>query len=558
MPSNLHGGRERKRTIPKSPPYSEPGWKRLELEAVPAIPDQKQRDDIASYTASEFEGLKLGAKSGKSDQRPKEDDTSGGWHAEAMTFVQDSLINRLNMLYEKKHSNAIASLWVQAKQQSRKAIAPNGSHAPESSHPGQLRGDAISPEYMTDIECQKFVDVFNRFIMVFMGLRQPKKAVEVWNYMLWKGMAPGQASWHSMLNGCRQARDVEALEQVWQRMYSAGVRPDVGCWTTRISGLIACGKNRIGLLAFQEMVETWSDAAKKAMKKRPIEGNPTSLLQMGDVGDIVKPTIATINATVGALLRYRMGNEASIVMQTARSIGIENDIITYNTMLNFLVREGRLKEFSTLFHRMEASNVQPDITTFTILLDGMFRTSPDGQSSTSGDHLSAVMELLPDMEARGITASAHTYGVLIDRLLKNHSNPSAAMLVLDQMTSKGVIPTPPIFTSLMTYHFERAPPDLAAIEHLWLRIREQKVVVDHIFYDRMVEGYAGVGDTAKMLQFLGRMPREGMRPGPSALSAVVNALVAAGESDKAKEVMESASRQDRVRMGQEVEFRGAA
>jgi pentatricopeptide repeat protein len=61
--------------------------------------------------------------------------------------------------------------------------------------------------------------------------------------------------------------------------------------------------------------------------------------------------------------------------------------------------------------------------------------------------------------------------------------------------------------------------------------------MDHIFWDRIIEGYAKVGDTANALVILGRVDREGSRVGWSALECVVRALIENGEVDVARQVL---------------------
>jgi pentatricopeptide repeat protein len=77
----------------------------------------------------------------------------------------------------------------------------------------------------------------NLFILIYMTLRQPNLAIDVWNHMLKSGLQPSLQTWDAMLSGCKASRDWKTLEVVWKRMLASGAQPDAVCWTTRISGL---------------------------------------------------------------------------------------------------------------------------------------------------------------------------------------------------------------------------------------------------------------------------------------------------------------------------------
>jgi pentatricopeptide repeat protein len=47
----------------------------------------------------------------------------------------------------------------------------------------------------------------NFFIMAYMGLRKPNRAIDVWNHMISNGLSPNVKTWNSMLSGCKVARD---------------------------------------------------------------------------------------------------------------------------------------------------------------------------------------------------------------------------------------------------------------------------------------------------------------------------------------------------------------
>ncbi|KAI9783069.1 MAG: hypothetical protein M1839_004238 [Geoglossum umbratile] len=378
------------------------------------------------------------------------------------------------------------------------------------------------------------VRLYNQSILVFMALRQHNRAVDIWNDMVLAGQQPTTASWHAFIDGCRKARDGQGIENVWGRMLAAGVQPDAWCWTTRIHGLIQCGKWEQGVEALQQMGMIWLEAAKSQKKgegKRGKSFDKADILAMGDAGDVIKPNTATINATISALLRHRNVDAAERVLRWAGSLGIPLDVITFNTLLRPMIRTGNISAALDLFKEMESLGIKPDVATFTIIIDGLFRDPPAATTlpvseSEQNALVAAATDILNDMETVGIPATIRSYSTLIDGLLNTHNNLAATRAVLAHMASRNISPSTHIYTILLIHYFSRTPPDLPAIDSIWRCITGDKSCSpDFVFYERMIEGYAAAGDTNRMLYFLNRLPREGKAPSWFVLVKVVRALV---------------------------------
>ncbi|KAI9721808.1 MAG: hypothetical protein M1812_002143 [Candelaria pacifica] len=384
-------------------------------------------------------------------------------------------------------------------------------------HPGDSASGVLIPEIPARLN--------HRFLMVFMALRRPQRAIDVWNSMISSGQQPTSASWCAMIDGCGTARDTKALESVWQKMCASGVKPDVGCWTSRIHGLIIGGRWEQGILALEDMGSRWKDVVRKMEKnKRARDLNKFDSIT-SDVDGIVRPNTVTVNATISALLRQRKEAATRKVLRWATSFPIKFDIYTFNILLRTAFQEGRTDEAQQLLRKMEAAAIKPDVVTFTMIIDGIFR-NPDPSISTSSatDLPSTINSILNEMEASGIAPNVITYGTIIDGLLKQASNLPAARAIFDHMAACKIKSSPHINTMLLTHHFAQLPPDFPEIEGLWNKIRLDGGFVDFIFYDRMIEGYAKVGETEKMMKFLVKMSREGMTPGWEALCSVLQAL----------------------------------
>lgn len=390
------------------------------------------------------------------------------------------------------------------------------------------------------------IQLYNYFLLTFMSLRRPDIAIDVWNHMISSGRKPEQASWGAMLHGCRRARDLKSMELVWAKMRAAGVKPDVRSWTIRIGGLLHSRKWDLGIRALEEMGDTWKEAVRQGHDMTRLPNTSKDLSAIGDIDGIIKPTTATINTVLAGLIKTGKGELAPEILEWAKSLGILPDIVTFNTMLRPAVRDGKSGEASNLLQQMESLNIKPDVVTFTVILEGLFHANALASSAASPvEQQTAITDVLTQMEESGIQANAWSYGTILDNLLKTSTpNLPAARAVLEHMASRNLKPSPQVYTILVSHYFSQNPPDLAALEALWNRIKFERGVVDLIFYDRMLEGYGRLGDVSTAMMFLRIMAKEGKAPGWWALIVVLRAVAHAEEWDIARDLINDVERTD--------------
>ncbi|MCJ1375084.1 hypothetical protein MMC20_006318 [Loxospora ochrophaea] len=446
--------------------------------------------------------------------------------------------------WENKETN-VTSTEPSSNGKERDSLVSVDTSPSESSHPlqGMLKGDhrpdlnttlklwhGLQPKIArTPGDGDKYGPDFAKLLRTFFALGQPEKAIEVWNSLIKSGCKPAGQHWLAMLVGCKKARDLSSLQNIWQRMKAAGTQPDIQLWTTYISGLLACRQWRSAISALKELGKVWH--------------SPNSNFQ---------PSIVPVNAALSGLVSLNKLSTAQTVFQWAlKNQNLSPNISTFNTLLKPFVRADDSSTVSQILAAMESHSCKPDIITFGILLDGHFRnptrsfqthTSPEAQQA-------AVTSIFDDMQAVGIKANAYTYSTLLDALLgrnkpndsdTNHTslnNLPAARAVLDHMAAHNVKPSPHIYTILITHYFASTPPNLPAIDSLWQRITLSRTPVDHVFYDRMIEGYGRVGAIEKMLFFLKRMPAEGKSPGWLALLGTLKALVLVREWELVRDLV---------------------
>ncbi|KAI1467030.1 uncharacterized protein F4812DRAFT_46209 [Daldinia caldariorum] len=341
-------------------------------------------------------------------------------------------------------------------------------------------------------EMREYPDIFNQFIHARMALDQPDEAVNALNTMREVGLRPTMKTWNSMLTGCRKARNAVALNAVWAKLVSSGVKLDTKIWTTRISGLIECGDAEAGIRALQEMSRLWDESSKD------------------EHSTAVEPTIEPVNAALLGLVRTDQVSAAESLLQWADRQGIKPDVFTYNTLLRRSVRDGRDEDVQRLFAAMQEANVAADEATFTIILDGAFtRIDPDAVE----EQARVVSDMLDHMHEIGLEPNLQTYAKIIYNLLQGGDRATKPIKsVLAHLWSHGLELSPHIYTMLVEHYFSCGPPDVESVDALLQRrtALNYDSVEDNILYDRIIKGYALAGQPLKALDYYYKLSQIGV------------------------------------------------
>jgi pentatricopeptide repeat protein len=385
--------------------------------------------------------------------------------------------------------------------------------------------------------------LYANFIYAFGRLNRSDMADEVWNHMVANKIPPSVEHWSALMNG--RGRRYQAVEEIWAKMINSGVEPDARIWTTRIHVLLTAAPTpHKGLFALENMGNAWL----REVKNRYGKTNGLDLSTIGDLPGAPKPNVVTLNAAVSALANRRKEDRNFFprVFAWATQFRIKPDVRTYNALVQECLAESNMQEARKILARMEQQKVQPDGATFGMFINYIFRQQQKvGDQMNTEQQEEMLASILVALEERGMESDEYTMGLLFDILVKQYNNLSAAQKVLEYMAEKGMKPSPHIYTILITHHFQQADnpdgtgvPDFSAIEALWSHIQISGGVVDNIFYDRMIEGYARAGEPVEAMSFLSRMGREAKRPGWQALYMIVRSLAENGMMDRVREIVD--------------------
>ncbi|ORY59144.1 uncharacterized protein BCR38DRAFT_445713 [Pseudomassariella vexata] len=382
-------------------------------------------------------------------------------------------------------------------------------------------------------------DLFNSFINIYMAMNQPDKAIMVWNSLPKVGLKPTLKTWNVMLDGCKRARNASGLKNVWAKLVSSGITLDESIWTTRISGLMESGEPEAAIKALEEMVHLWND------------GNP----QETKVAIAVRPGISPVNAALAGLIRLERLDKAQKLLAWAGRQNILPDILTFNTLLRPLIRDNRDEEVKSLFSTMQDLGIHADEATFTIVLDGALARIDPNQPEQQVKVVSAVFE---EMHAAGLEANLQTYGKMIYLLLRSGDRATESVkTVLEHLWAHGHELSPHIYTMLVEHYFSRHPPDLHAVDSLLQRRRLLDYDdMDRVFYDRIIKGYALVGDMDTSLDIYRKLTAAGFLVDVATQFELLKVLLRAQRAQDARELVECTVRKYREQHG--AGFRGSS
>ncbi|KAF2028931.1 hypothetical protein EK21DRAFT_68821 [Setomelanomma holmii] len=386
--------------------------------------------------------------------------------------------------------------------------------------------------------------IYNAFLSGYIMLLHAPRSVEIWNHMIANGVQPDVQSWVALLEGCEKAKDFNGFNAMWTRMLNSGIEPDNHAWTTRVHGLFSLRKIDLGLAALDDMAKRWSAGEATladTRQSRPHKGVKSAAPK---VNKCVKPSIEVINGAVTALVQLparAMYHEKRIqfvqkILAWAGNFQIKPDAITYNSLIQLYLRAGDSGTAFRILRQMEHGSISADAATHTMLITFSFENK-SFDNITEAQQTEKIISLIDSIEASGLKLNAYIYGAAIDRLLKQYSNYNAVRTIIQHMHDRNMVPSAHVYTSLVTYYFQQDPPAIAAVDSLVDQFfTSHRIVTDRILFDRIIEGYAAHGEVGKMMSVLTRMSKQGVLPGWSALTAVIEALVRDGDFDRARDV----------------------
>lgn len=368
----------------------------------------------------------------------------------------------------------------------------------------------------SDFQNNMPLKLYRLFLVEFLAKRNKLMAQTVWEAMLHCRHQPTIKEYTALLQGYRRGKDLDGAERAWHMLITSGVEPDAWAWTERIALLMEAGKHRSGVAALESLFTRWREAVKA---HAPPDAN---LADVGDLPGAVKPPISAVNAVLTAFMKSRTSDMHEKILKSTIEHGVKPDSVTFTILIQMSLRKDNRRKALDYLRDMSASNIEAEPELFAVILN---KTLRDMSNSTLAQEQTeqSTAAVLETMEQLGWSDNRFLLSILVDSLLKQHSNHDAAMVVMRYMSQKGIEPTEHVYTSLITYYFSLSPPNIDYVKMILARMNHG-FLVNNVLYDRVIEGFANCGEISEMMTILRRMSHHGRRNSWDALNAALCAL----------------------------------
>ncbi|OLN83098.1 Glutathione S-transferase 1-like protein 4 [Colletotrichum chlorophyti] len=388
----------------------------------------------------------------------------------------------------------------------------------DSNRAQRLRDSPELLDYFLFLSCGKYGSDATSF---------SKLTAEVLAYMKSIGMEPTLRTYTSMMNGWKQARRLDLIENLWASINRAGLKLDQQVWSSRIDALGHMGHEDAGLAALKEMEKTWDTAVKNGAQSKAVQ-----------------PGIACVNAAISGLLRRDRMDVIRKVLDWAIEKGIQPDIYTYNMLLARMLRKGAVEEADRILGGMKTAGITPDGATFTIILEAALDELPD---QTPHEQRATIDRVFGEMAACGIEPNQETYAKMLHILVKAGDVAQVSVAaVLAHLRRSGQQLATEICTILVEYYVSRSRPDLDSIRALVADRRSRtRALTDRVFWESVIKHYHRAGDLDGALEIFYDLDDWGIWPALPLLEPLLRSLVYRKDWDAAQKLVTTVRRQAR-------------
>ncbi|VAH19906.1 unnamed protein product [Triticum turgidum subsp. durum] len=284
---------------------------------------------------------------------------------------------------------------------------------------------------------------YNTLMNALVEAGHVKDAHDAFGEMLAAGVAPNASSCnillklHSWISDDDDDSPYKAI--LWMR--EAGVEPDVGTYSTLITGLCRAGR----------LPEAW--------------GVLECMLEQG-----CRPMVHTYTPIVQGYCREGRVGEAMDLMATMEAADCPPNVVTYNVLIRALCDAAKFKEVKQILKESRTKDWTPSIVTYNTFMNGLCQK---------------------DMIKKGVMPNTRTFNIVIRSLCIGRKCSAAKSLVCNQGFAANVV-TYNTLIDWFFYHRKRSE-----VGHLMCDMAAGNIAVDEVTYTIFVVGLCRDGNFAK-------------------------------------------------------------
>ncbi|KAF2309091.1 hypothetical protein GH714_000416 [Hevea brasiliensis] len=252
----------------------------------------------------------------------------------------------------------------------------------------------------------------------------------------------------------------------------------------------------------------------------------------------ISHNVHSLNILINCFCRLHLVDFGFSIFGKILKIGMDPDIVTFNTLINGLCIEGKINGAVDFFNDMVArgglvsnaqsiikimiqAGVEPDAVSYNSLMDGYCLRS----------QLDEAIQIFDLMVHNGIV-DAFSYNILINGYCKS-KRIDEAMQLFDEMTQKGFLPDTITYTTLIQGLWNAGKPGTAHV--LFKNMFSHGNQPDIITFSTFLDGLCKQGNIGEALMLFNAMEQSKLKIGHMCYNILINGLCRAGKLNDAKE-----------------------
>lgn len=251
-------------------------------------------------------------------------------------------------------------------------------------------------------------------------------------------ITPDEVLVNCLLDACVRLRDVQRLTHVLEHFKATGVVPSPHAYATLIRAYGHARRPERAWALWQELTggkltapseEAFASMVESCLASGDLRGATTVFREVKERLQEFPRAPSVFSALVKACVQAKQARLALSLFDDTREHFACNKV-TYNTLIDALVRQADMAGASELFRDMALKNVTPDLITYSTLIKGY---------CARGD-LEQGLQLLSQMQKRGIAPDAILFNSILDGCAHKHMR-FLTEQVLRDMEAAGIAPS---------------------------------------------------------------------------------------------------------------------
>ncbi|KAG2623031.1 hypothetical protein PVAP13_3KG030300, partial [Panicum virgatum] len=240
----------------------------------------------------------------------------------------------------------------------------------------------------------------------------------------------------------------------------------------------------------------------------------------------VAPDVKDCNRVLRVLRDAARWDDICAVHVEMLQLGIEPSIVTYNTLLDSFLKEGREDKVAMVLKVMETwgTGCLPNDVTYNVVISWLTR---------KGD-LGEAVELV-DWMRLSKKASSFTYNPLIIGLLERGFLKKVEALQL-VMENEGIMPSVVTYNSMIHGLLQSGQVEAAQLK--FVEMRAMGLLPDVITYNSLQSGYCKAGNLKEALWLLGDLRRARLAPTVLTYNILIDGYIRIGNLEEARRLKE--------------------